>query len=134
VKDAAREALRGRGFDLLLVCGFAFDPQALEIVEEFRPSDIADFAAVQAEQRLGKLPVLLVRMNPDLAMGDTLLKKTGAGNLFTVFGEPDVRIERTAEGLVVEIAGVDVYNPTTGEIRSSGPDEIAMWMIDTNYN
>jgi adenine-specific DNA-methyltransferase len=134
VKDAAREALRGRGFDLLLVCGFAFDPQALETVDEFRPSVTADFAAVQAEQRLGRLPVLLVRMNPDLAMGDTLLKKTGAGNLFTVFGEPDVRIERIAEGLVVEIAGVDVYNPTTGEIRSSGPDGIAMWMIDTDYN
>lgn len=134
IKDAAREALQGQGFDLLLVCGFAFDARALETVEEFRPSDQSDFASVQAERRLGKLPVLLVRMNPDLAMGDGLLKKTGAGNLFTVFGEPDVTINRTSEGLVVEIRGVDVYNPTTGEIRSSDPSEIAMWMIDTAYN
>jgi adenine-specific DNA-methyltransferase len=134
IKDAAREALKGQGFDLLLVCGFAFDPRALETVEEFRPTDRTDFASVQAEQRLGRLPVLLVRMNPDLAMGDSLLKKTGAGNLFTVFGEPDVKIDETPAGLVVQILGVDVYNPTTGEIRSSGPDEIAMWMIDTAYN
>jgi adenine-specific DNA-methyltransferase len=134
IKDAAREALHGQGFDLLLVCGFAFDARALETVEEFRPSDQSDFASVQAERRLGKLPVLLVRMNPDLAMGDGLLKKTGAGNLFTVFGEPDVTIQETANGLVVEIRGVDVYNPTTGEIRSSDPSEIAMWMIDTAYN
>jgi adenine-specific DNA-methyltransferase len=134
IKDAAREALHGQGFDLLLVCGFAFDARALETVEEFRPSDQSDFASVQAEQRFGKLPVLLVRMNPDLAMGDGLLKKTGAGNLFTVFGEPDVTIQETPEGLVVEIRGVDVYNPTTGEIRSSDPSEIAMWMIDTAYN
>ncbi len=134
IKDAAREALHGQGFDLLLVCGFAFDARALETVEEFRPSDQVDFASVQAERRLGKLPVLLVRMNPDLAMGDGLLKKTGAGNLFTVFGEPDVKIENTPDGLVVEIHGVDVYNPTTGEVRSSDPSEIAMWMIDTSYN
>ena len=80
------------------------------------------------------LPVLLVRMNPDLSMGDGLLKKTGAGNLFTVFGEPDVHIEDTPDGLVVELHGVDVFDPTTGEVRSSDPSEIAMWMIDTAYN
>ena len=134
IKDAARESLHGQGFDLLLVCGFAFDARALETVEEFRPSDQSDFALVQAERRLGKLPVLLVRINPDLAMGNGLLKKTGAGNLFTVFGEPDVSISETPDGLVVEIRGVDVYNPTTGEIRSSDPNEIAVWMIDTAYN
>jgi adenine-specific DNA-methyltransferase len=114
VEDAAREALHGKGFDLLLVCGFAFDAMAPETVDG--------------------LPVLLVRMNPDLAMGDGLLKKTGAGNLFTVFGEPDVRIEATADGLVVEIHGVDVFDPTTGAVRSSDPSEIAMWMIDTAYD
>src|SRR6266508_1398512 len=114
IEDAVREALHGKGFDLLLVCGFAFDARALETVDE--------------------LPVLLVRMNPDLAMGDGLLKKTGAGNLFTVFGEPDVNIEVTPDGLVVEINGVDVFDPTTGEVRSSDPSEIAMWMIDTAYN
>ncbi|MDL5157470.1 site-specific DNA-methyltransferase [Actinomycetospora termitidis] len=134
VKEAAREALRGQGYDLLLVLGFAFDAMALETVDEFRPSATGDFAAVAAERTVGRLPVLLVRMNPDLAMGDELLKKTKAANLFTVFGEPDVAVERSEEGLVVEIRGLDVYDPTTGEVRSNEPDEIALWMIDTDYD
>jgi adenine-specific DNA-methyltransferase len=134
VKDAAKEALRGQGHDLLLVLGFAFDALALETVEEFRPSDTSDFATVAGERQLGKLPVLLVRMNTDLAMGDELLKKTKAGNLFTVFGEPDISLAENGGGWVVEIRGVDVYDPTTGNVRSNNPDEIAMWMIDTEYN
>src|SRR5438094_10327961 len=74
-------------------------------------------------------------MNPDLAMGDELLKKTGAGNLFMVFGEPDVKITNDKDGKVtVEIRGVDVYDPTTGQIRSSSTDDIACWFIDTDYN
>ena len=74
-------------------------------------------------------------MNPDLAMGDELLKKTGAGNLFMVFGEPDIEIDATTDGqVVVEIKGVDVYDPTTGEIRSGSTDDIACWFIDTDYN
>jgi adenine-specific DNA-methyltransferase len=134
IRKAAREATHGQGFDLLLVCAFAFDPQAVKATEEFTPSAPGDFATVQAERRLGKVPILLVRMNSDLAMGDVLLKKTGSANLFMVFGEPDVAIEQTADGIVVEIRGVDVYNPTTGEIRSSGTGEIALWMIDTDYD
>jgi adenine-specific DNA-methyltransferase len=74
-------------------------------------------------------------MNPDLAMGDDLLKKTGAGNLFMVFGEPDVVIDRQEDGKVIlEIRGVDVYDPTTGDIRSSSTDDIACWFVDTDYN
>ena len=68
-------------------------------------------------------------------MGDELLKKTGAGNLFMVFGEPDVAIERTDDGqLVVEVRGVDVYDPTTGQVRSNSTDDIACWFVDTDYN
>jgi hypothetical protein len=97
-------------------------------------------------------------MNPDLAMGDELLKKTGAGNLFMVFGEPDIEIRsgppitqidadkkkhprksassagETSDSPIVELRGVDVYDATTGEIRSSSTDDIACWFIDTNYN
>ena len=74
-------------------------------------------------------------MNPDLAMGDELLKKTGAGNLFMVFGEPDVEITKQKDGqIIVEINGVDVYDPTTGQIRSASTDDIACWFIDTDYN
>ena len=139
VKEAAKEAVQGVGFDLLVVCGFAFDPHVSEEVK-----------------RYGKLTVLPAKMNPDLAMGDELLKKTGAGNLFMVFGEPDVEIRAArrddrgndfsrsgategattgpAKQIVVEIKGVDVYDPTTGQIRNSSTDDIACWFIDTDYN
>ncbi|AQZ68579.1 Possible DNA methylase [[Actinomadura] parvosata subsp. kistnae] len=132
IRRAAREALRGLGFDLLIVCAFAFDPQAIKTTEEFKPN-AEDFASVQEERKLGKLPVLLVRMNTDLVMAD-VLKKTDTGNLFMVFGEPDIALERTDEGVIVEVRGIDVYDPTRGEIRSNGTNEIAMWMIDTDYD
>jgi len=74
-----------------------------------------------------------VRMNVDLLMGEDL-KKTGAGNLFTVFGEPDLEIRRDGEDVVVELHGVDVYDTTTGEVRSRDTDRVALWMIDTDYN
>jgi adenine-specific DNA-methyltransferase len=119
IRLAAREATRGLGFDVLLVCAFAFDPQANESVKEFS---------------IGRVRVVLVRMNSDLAMGDVLLKKTGSGNLFTIFGEPDIDIAKVGDELTVKIKGVDVYNPTTGEIRSSDTREIALWMIDTDYD
>jgi adenine-specific DNA-methyltransferase len=119
IRLAAREATRGLGFDVLLVCAFAFDPRANESVKEFS---------------IGRVRVVLVRMNSDLAMGDVLLKKTGSGNLFTIFGEPDIDIAKDRDEVTVEIRGVDVYNPTTGEIRSSGTGEIALWMIDTDYD
>jgi adenine-specific DNA-methyltransferase len=135
VREAAKEAVKGVGFDLLLVCGFAFDATASETAKEFRPGTDGGWAVTAGERKFGKLPVLLVRMNPDLSMGEDLLKRTGAGNLFTVFGEPDVQIDRTPDGKIeVEVRGVDVYDPTTGEIRSDDTDAIACWFIDTNYN
>ena len=118
VKEAAKEAVKGIGFDLLVVCGFAFDPHVSEEAKQY-----------------GSLTVLMARMNPDLSMGDELLKKTGAGNLFMVFGEPDLKITAEEEDqFSVEIRGVDVYDPTTGEIRSHSTDDIACWFIDTDYN
>jgi len=134
VQQAAKEAVRGAGLDLLLVCGFAFDPRASEKAKEFAPAASEDFTVAQGEQQYGRLLVLLVRVNPDLAMGDALLKATGAGNLFTVFGEPDITLDRTVDGLVVEIRGLDVYDPTTGTVRSSTTDDIACWFIDTDYD
>jgi adenine-specific DNA-methyltransferase len=74
-------------------------------------------------------------MNPDLAMGDELLKKTGTGNLFMVFGEPDIEVLQTSDGqFQVEIRGLDVYDPTTGQLRSSSVDDIAAWFLDTDYD
>ena len=116
--EAAKEAVQGIGYDTLVVCGFAFDPHVSEEVK-----------------RYGSLTVLPVRMNPDLSMGDELLKKTGAGNLFMIFGEPDLKVRPASDGkLAVEIRGLDVYDPTTGEIRSSSTDDIACWFIDTDYD
>jgi adenine-specific DNA-methyltransferase len=114
VREAAKEA--AGWFDLLVVCGFAFDARAEEL------------------SALGALPIIYARMNADLLLGDAL-KKTGAGNLFTVFGQPDIEIRPVDDGrLQVDIRGIDVYDPTTGEIRSDSPDDIASWFIDSDYN
>jgi len=146
VKEAAKEAVKGVGFDLLIVCGFAFDPYANEVVKQFLPESSRkskDPIISESIRQYGKLTVLLARMNHDLAMGDEVLKKTGAGNLFMVFGEPDIEIKKVPlkkEGkgelqmITVEIKGLDVYDPTTGQIRSHSTNDIACWFIDTDYN
>ena len=136
IKSAAREAIHAEGVDLLCVLGFAFDPQVTGVTMEDGVTVDASgegFASVESSRKLGKLPVLMVRMNADLLMGEEL-KKTGAGNLFTVFGEPDIEIEKNGDGYVVNLKGIDVYDPTTGEVRSNNTGQIALWMIDTNYN
>lgn len=113
--SAAREAADA-GFDVLIACAFNYEAHAAEF------------------EKLGRVPVLKARMNPDLHMAGEL-KNTGAGNLFVVFGEPDIRIEPQADGKVrVRVKGVDVFRPQTGEIESGGTDSIALWMIDTEYN
>jgi len=118
IKEAAKEAVQGLGFDVLVICGFAFDPHVAE-----------------ESARYGKLNVMIAHMNPDLAMGDELLKKTGSGNLFMVFGEPDIIVKTMRDGeIAVEIKGVDVYDPTTGQVRSNSTEDIACWFIDTDYN
>ncbi|MCP5232754.1 MAG: site-specific DNA-methyltransferase [Zoogloeaceae bacterium] len=113
--SAAREAADAN-FDVLIACAFNYEAHAAEF------------------EKLGRVPVLKARMNPDLHMAGEL-KNTGAGNLFVVFGEPDIRIEPQADGKVrVRVKGVDVFRPQTGEIESGGTDSIALWMIDTEYN
>ena len=112
---AAREALDAR-FDALIACGFNFDAHSSEF------------------NKLGPLPILKAKMNPDLHMSDAL-KNTGAGNLFVVFGEPDIEWEFDKDGnIIVEVLGVDVFDPKTGEVRASGKDDIAAWFIDTDYD
>jgi adenine-specific DNA-methyltransferase len=112
---AGREAGE-TGFDVLIACAFNYDAQA------------ADF------ERLGRVPILKARMNADLHMANTL-KNTGAGNLFVIFGEPDIDIQPVSDNQIqVQIHGVDVFHPQSGQVQSSGPDGIACWFIDTNYN
>ncbi len=112
---AAREALDAR-FDALIACGFNFDAHTSELT------------------KLGPLPILKAKMNPDLHMSEEL-KNTGTGNLFVVFGEPDIEWKFDDDGdIVVEVLGIDVFDPKTGEVRASGKDDIAAWFIDTDYN
>ena len=112
---AAREA-GDAGFDVLIACAFNFDAHSSEF------------------DKLGRIPVLKARMNADLHMADDL-KNTGKGNLFVIFGEPDIDILNADGGQIqVKVNGVDVFDPTTGEVRSDGADGIACWFIDTDYN
>jgi adenine-specific DNA-methyltransferase len=112
---AAREANEAR-FELLIACAFNFDAHSSEL------------------RQLGPLPILKARMNPDLHMSDEL-KNTGKGNLFVIFGEPDIDIETLDTGeLRVTVKGIDVYDPNTGDIRSNNVRDIAAWFIDTDYN
>lgn len=112
---AAREA-GDAGFDVLITCAFNYDARSTEF------------------SKLGRIPILKARMNADLHMADDL-RNTGKGNLFVIFGEPDIDILDAGDGKVqVKIRGVDVFDPSTGEIRSDEADGIACWFIDTDYN
>ena len=112
---AAREAADAR-FDVLVACAFAYDAHASELT------------------KLGPLPILQAKMNPDLHMADDL-KTTGKGNLFVVFGEPDIEIRRLdGDRLEVEVKGVDVFDPNTGDVRSDDTSGIAAWFVDTDYD
>ncbi|WP_141990345.1 site-specific DNA-methyltransferase [Rhodoglobus vestalii] len=134
IKAAAKEAIADESVDLLCVLGFAFDPQATGVTEDDGVTVVQEFATVEGERKLGRIQVLLVRMNADLLMGEDL-KKTGSGNLFTVFGEPDVSVDEVDDDkLKVTLNGIDVYDPSTGDVRSSSRKDIALWMIDTDYN
>lgn len=112
---AAREA-RDAGFDVLIACAFNYEAHTTEF------------------NKLADLPVLKARMNADLHMAEDL-KNTGKGNLFVIFGEPDISLLTDADGRIrVKVNGVDVFRPNEGKVESSGPDEIACWFIDTDYN
>ena len=117
---AAREAAEA-GFDVLISCAFNYDAHASEFT------------------KTGALQVLQARMNADLHMASEL-KSTGSGNLFVIFGEPDIELltaRPTSDGapqFCVKLRGIDVFDPTTGDIRSDEPDKIACWFVDTNYD
>ena len=133
IRDAATVAKRFA--ELLVVAATSFDASAHSVNEK----DLTGF------QNLSGLDfkIMKVKINPDLSMGD-LLKKTGSGNLFLAFGEPEVKVTENVgrdcipPSIQVEILGVDVYDPVKSELRSSGSGnleyDIAAWFIDTNYS
>ena len=112
---AAREAAEA-GYDMLIACAFSYESQTTDL------------------NRLGVMPILKARMNADLHMADTL-KNDSRGNLFVIFGEPDIEVQDADDGMIqVRIRGVDIYHPTTGEVRSDDTDGIACWFVDSDYN
>jgi adenine-specific DNA-methyltransferase len=112
---AAREA-GDANFDVLIACAFSYEAHASEFT------------------KLGRIPVLKSRMNADLHMAKDL-KSTAKANLFVVFGEPDIAVlPHGKDEIQIKVNGVDVFDPTTGEVRSDGPDGIACWFVDTDYN
>ena len=112
---AAREA-GDAAFDVLIACAFNYEAHTTEF------------------NKLGRLPVLKARMNADLHMAEDL-KNTGKGNLFVIFGEPDIDLITGKDGtLCVKVNGVDVFKPQTGEVISDSADGIACWFVDTDYN
>jgi adenine-specific DNA-methyltransferase len=112
---AAREA-GDAGFDVLIACAFNYEAHTTEF------------------NKLGRIPVLKARMNADLHMAEDL-KNTGKGNLFVIFGEPDIDLIHEKDGkLRVKVKGVDVFKPQTGEVISDNADGIACWFVDTDYN
>ena len=113
--QAAREA-GDAGFDVLIACAFNYEAHATEL------------------NKLGSIPILKARMNADLHMSEDL-KNTGKGNLFVIFGEPDIDIIQEKDDKIrVKVNGVDVFKPQTGEVVSDGADGIACWFVDTDYN
>ncbi len=113
--DAAKEAANS-GFDVLISCAFNYEAHST-ILDKF-----------------GSVPILKARMNADLHMQQDL-KGQSKGNLFHIFGEPDIEIVQNEDNLVqIVIKGVDVFDPSIGEVRSDEIDSIACWFIDTNYN
>ncbi len=113
--EAAREC-GDAGFDVLIACAFNYEAHATEF------------------SKLGRIPVLKARMNADLHMAEDL-KNNGKGNLFVIFGEPDITLIPQADGqMCIKVNGVDVFKPQTGEVVSDGADGIACWFIDTDYN
>jgi adenine-specific DNA-methyltransferase len=112
---AAREAEEA-GFDVLIALAFSYGAHAFDL------------------DRLGKIPILKARMNADLHMGGEL-KANGQGNLFVIFGEPDIEVLREQDWRFrVRIRGIDIFDPSTGNVRSDETDSIACWMLDTDYN
>jgi len=107
------------GYALLIFAGFSFDPEAQALIQK------APVAGLQ---------VHCANIAPDVLVGD-LLKTTRASQIFTVFGQPDVRVEDQKDGThIVELRGVDIYDPLTGDVQSTRSEDVAAWFLDTDYD
>jgi adenine-specific DNA-methyltransferase len=107
------------GYQVLIFAGFAFDPESQALIQK------APVAGLQ---------VHFANIAPDVLVGD-LLKTTRASQIFTVFGQPDVRVQKQRDGTyIVELRGVDIYDPLTGEVHSTRGEDVAAWFLDSDYD
>ncbi|TEU10208.1 MAG: hypothetical protein E3J21_26925 [Anaerolineales bacterium] len=122
MEQGLREAYLG-GFDAVVFCGFAFEAPAQAAIEANVHPHVKAF---------------LAHIRPDVIMtdaaGGSLLKTTASSQLFTVFGEPDVTLKQDGDEFIVELHGVDVYDPLTGDVHSAHAGQIAAWFLDTDYD
>lgn len=117
VEEAIRASKR---YDELVVAGFSFDAEASAVIEESSHP---------------KLRIHAAYIRPDINPGmDGLLKETPGSQLFTVFGQPDVEVDRSGEDWVVELKGVDIYDPVANTVRSTGADKVAAWFLDQDFD
>ena len=114
VEEAVQQS-RGR-YDGVVILGFTFDGHAQEFLKRDLP-----------------IQVMGAYINNDVLVGD-LLKSPKGSQLFTLFGQADIGVEKTKDGYVVEVRGVDLYNPQTGDVESEGGSEIAAWFLDPDYD
>jgi adenine-specific DNA-methyltransferase len=117
--DEAMRTARRAGFDILVLAGFSIEAAAQALVQEVSVPDLS---------------VHFANIAPDVLVGD-LLKTNRASQIFTVFGQPDLRVGKQKDGTyVVELLGVDIYDPITGEVHSTRGEEVAAWFLDTDYD
>lgn len=109
---------------LIIFAAFQFDPEAAKDIDELNWPGIT---------------ILKVQMNTDL-LTDDLKKKRSSNESYWLIGQPDVVVkkEKVKKGeqqtYRVEVMGFDYFNTKTGELESGGKNNIAMWMLDTDYD
>ena len=119
VEDVIRDANR-KGYDDVVFAGFGFDAAAQDAIESSSHPKV-------------RLHMALIR--PDVAMGD-LLKTQPGSQLFTVFSAPRVKgptPQKDGE-FIVEVEGMDVYDPVSNTLFPSDKERIAAWFLDTDYD
>jgi adenine-specific DNA-methyltransferase len=125
--DEAIRIARRAGYDILILAGFSIEASAQAMVQEAKIpgldvhfANVAPDVLMQVEETQGKV---------------SLLKTTRASQIFTVFGQPDVRVDKQEDGTYrVELSGVDIYDPLTGEVQSTRGEDVAAWFLDTDYD
>lgn len=106
-------------YHAVLFAGFAFDAGAQQYIHNYRAPK--------------NLQILMANIAADVLVPD-LLKNRRGQQFFAVFGEPDARLDRSGSDFTVNLLGMDVYDPSSGEVSSAGTDGVAAWFLDTDYD